>query len=471
MAQLEKFLQSPFFDVPEEAVALFGLLRPAYPHFKDNLPADEILFEGIFPGRAYRAELLNTAYHSLLSAVKNCLAHTRLAQDTLLSKRLFMQQSLELGMVDHFQKSGEDLLKTLETSIGQPIGMAPNRTDLRRGHYLLFCTFSELFLYDTAEKLEVSTERLQAAIEALNLHFILNRLFLAVEMENRQQFLDESASLPFQQELELLALKHFAHNNKEIQLYLEVLQLFRNRPDTGHLQSAKDNLLACLTGINAFDANTLLALHINLFLRLGKTTGVNFLDDIIQLYEQGLTTGLIPGTAHFPSEIFINIANAYSQAARFEKGRQFIGQYQERLHPTEKLHIVPLCTAYLLFYEGKFQDAFDQFNLVELGHISFRYALVARPLFLRCLFEIWAGQPSPREDRISPAIDAFRQFFRRNKILKATEKRRYIDFASILGSIVKYGATGWPNDRTKERLLQKCQTSPFPYAMFGCIEK
>lgn len=471
MEQLEKFLRSPFFDVPAEAVVLFGLLQPSYPHFKDDLPTAEVLFESIFPGKEYRAELLNTAFHTLFLAVKNYLAHTRLAQDTLLSKRLFMQQTLELGMMDHFQKSGGELLKKLETSIGQPIGTYHGRTDLRRGQYLRFCAHSELFLYGSPEKYAVSTEQLQSAIEALDLHFILNRLFLAIEMENRQQFLDESASLPFQQELELFAQRHIAPVNNETKLYLEVLQLFRHQPDIKLIRAAKDNLLASLTNINAFDAQTLLGLHINQLLRLGKSTGVICLDDIIQLYEQGLATGLIPGSARFPSGTFINIANAYSQASKFADGRRFILRYQERLHPPEKLHIVSLCTAYLLFYEGKFQEAFDQFNLVELGHISFRHALVARPLFLRCLFEIWVDQAPPREDRISPAIDAFRQFFRRNKILNAKEKKRYIDFAAILSSIVKYGATGWPNERAKERLLKKCQSSPFPYAHTWLQEK
>ena len=464
-----KYLHSPFFHPPPVAVKLFENICDLHPSWAGDLSHSEKLFAALYPGKAFSPNRLGRAFHELFAAAKSFLAHYELASDGLLSERLFMRRATWMHDRSFFEKSQQTLLTALNApdKEGQKLSghalrlkNGIRKDDLHKPYALRFEILSENYLNPNLDKLQPSIRMLPEVSAALDLHFVLWRLFLSCELSSRRKFLNEDLHLPFQAEVEAQAEK-LAPVYPEVKAYLQLLSLIRGAPDRVLFRQLEEGLPSLSPDV----AKAILMFLINCAIKLSNDQGKVYYGHLVNLYLYGIKSGLLLEKGKLPTSTFINASNAFAMAGMSGGGHSFINQQQGLLIDSQRRDTVSLCRAYLLFHEGEHTKALQQTELVCLSRLSLRHSLIARPLLIRCLFEAWAVRRSARSDYLMANIDSFRKYIVRNKILSPRERQRYARFCAILNSIVKHASQRKQvSQRVRNTLGKKINSEPRPFA-------
>ncbi len=477
MLKLQRYLYSPFFEVSEDVIQLFGAIELAHPAFSKKMPRDEFLFKAAYPGEPFSQQKLNKLFHKLYRHTRYFLAHQALKEDAFITHLSALKKVRSLKDDSHFETLTTELLDALDHLkahnkgkgyIGELVRSLKGNLAHEVAYYEYFL-LAEQYLHISTPKFRSDLELLPRAIEALDRHFIYNRLFLACEAENRRQFINQSFDLMFEDVVESYARKRFADKDFVIEFYLNLLRLFRNRHDDGLFKNMMGSFIDRLPNIDRKLARALLVFLVNYANQVFKNGESGYIKHIHQLYQAAHREGLLFEDNQITELKFTNVVIASALTGNFEAGYQFINDADTKLPRSSRQRTISICKAFLLFHQKEFLQAQDLLIVLPVGPLY--QELISRPLMLRCFYELWEPTPKESHEHILSGIAAFRRYLERSQDLSESHRQLYYKFIFLLRKMIKYLARGQSKPSAKQRLLEQLQTAPHPIAKDWLLQK
>gem|GEM_PF-3544789 len=296
---------------------------------------------------------------------------------------------------------------------------------------------------------------LKAIHKHLDLGFVMAKLHYACEVKMVQLVRGESFPIELLDKI-LASIKDNAYfSNPIIQFYQDILNLIE-QPTLESYQLLKQKWLELMPLFNKDLQHHLFIIMLNL---AWFSSNEHRTEEMFQLYEFGLTTGLLTihrkiGTSHFN-----NIVDLGSSLGKFSEIRSFVIKYSPHLDVSEDKteNIKTLYEAFILFGEGKHEESLKQSIFLEFNDVS--YGLRAYLLMLKCLYE---SKKSKGFKEIEMRAEAFKQYLQRKfkqGMLNKQTKQENLNFIKLIRLLPLASASRFANINQQD-LLKKLQGMP-----------
>ncbi len=113
--EMEKFVNSPFFNTSEQLKEFWKLLKNDYPDF-NNLSKEKI-FEHFYKSEEYKDKKVRDILSRMLELCREFITHAELQKNSFLKNKLQMKRYTELYLVNHYNSRKKEIEKYLNNKI------------------------------------------------------------------------------------------------------------------------------------------------------------------------------------------------------------------------------------------------------------------------------------------------------------------------------------------------------------------
>lgn len=415
--QFYPFLRSAYFTQSKDVVKLFEWLRKFYPNFNAKQLNKGTLFQKLFPKQIYSDVKIRNLFTKLNKILESYLIQKYYEQNAYEKKKLLTQIYGRRNYYTEFKKGTTQLLTELEA---QPYRDANYYFD----RYLLE---KEYYLHLGTPKHGNIAKTLKGALENLGYFFCLERLFLGIDLKNRENiFSEEHNFTPNTYQVTL------PNNNNLAQQFQQSFQLLAKQDDDVFLQ-LYGFFLKDLENIRPYYSKVIFVILLNVAFRKTKENEPLFLDKLFQLYKIGSAKGLLLEDGKIPLAFFFNAVLISGKLKRFEWGEQFIEQYQKHLViDKEKEIIIQLAISNIRFQQEEYEEVISL--LATLNLFNIRFELNIRTLLLRTYFQLFLINDSYYFLLINQC-KAFEKLLQRDKTIDIAKKKGNKQFLKTVEEI------------------------------------
>ena len=448
LKQLDKFMQSEYFQPNTRAYQLYQLLRKAHPNFDSKAIEKEMLFKKIFGKKEFNAGLLRNVASDLIAAMENFLAIESLKKDVLLQKRLARQSYISKKLfaeAEHNLKTTEVILSKRKKKV---------ESEYFQFDYLqLYDWFSLSFL----EKYQGNLFKLyrkkdiQEVIGKLDNYTLLEYSLLVSEMTNSYRAHNKPYNAKFHVERIKLMLTHKEFLHPIIEYRLEhCLMLLTNskdlykkvRKDFEQLESEMDDSLriACLVELHSFAS---------MFGWKGDKFFLNEVDELLGLREK--LNLIIDDNGNINPIAFNNLVFRKINRDELNNALQFIKTYTPHLPEVNRTDTLNLSYAAVAFYKKDYSGALAILSTTQKPF--FTSEIIYRRLQIKCYYELgeWNSLVNMLENsrkfvennttKISPyVIESFKKFIEIVQLLHKNHLKRATAHQKKISTIINSGA-------------------------------
>ncbi len=381
----------------------------------------------------------------LLSSVTKLLStfliNQEISQDEQISESLLQKQYLRRGLKGLFESSHETTQSNLLSAPERDFYF--HQTQLKLSHHAYYHATNKYKERDILMGLKTIHKN-------LDIGFVMAKLHYACEVKMVHLVRGESFTIELLDEILHTINNNQYFNHPIIKLYTEILSLME-QPEVENYHRLKKNWLEISDLFSKELQQQLFTIMLNLswFSCTDNRTA-----EMYQLYELGLTSGVLITEGKIDSSHFNNIIDLGSSLNQFSSVRQFIDNFSPFLDvKDDKMeNIKTLYEAFLLFGEGKHEDALRQSIFLEFNDVS--YGLRAYLLMLKCLYE---SKKSKGFKEIEMRCEAFKQYLQRKfkqAIINKQIKQENLNFIKIIRLLPLASASRFASINQKD-LLKK----------------
>lgn len=427
--KLGEMVHSPYFNKSEKCKRLYELVKPFYPHFKDEKITKEWLFFSLFPEKKKMTSTLNTLMSQLEDMAEEHLIYQELNDRFLYKKHLLMKCQLKKGLYRQYQSQYKETIKRFANIKKRDSTNFLEQFLIYSGHHK--------YLRTTGGRDKIKSPT--SLSKYLDSYYWIQKLTLACEIEAHHDI----SSLKNSKENELIELS--IHENKDVLRLNEkfpqdhLSQLFRKLLRS--IQQPQDEKLF----------NEFLTLFINTDVKAVDKTeydeffvhSINYCIDriiegkgeyrnkLFELYKLTVDFELIYENGYLNLNRVKNIISCAVQVGELEWAKEFLENYKHEIHPDQYNSAYHFYMATIYFYSKQYDDAIQNLHRIQID-IDKYYFLNRSTLLLRCYYE--GKAPVAFEN----TCKTFRANIKRNKKLTTKEKKSYDNFARIAYFIHQY---------------------------------
>lgn len=291
-------------------------------------------------------------------------------------------------------------------------------------------------------------EHLLRQADALDLSFALDKLRMMVVMlsrnalavvqaDERPRWLNEVRNWCREEQL----FRQFP----PVQVYLSALDLVEN-PESRHFETLREALERHDRLFPPEEQTALYQLALNYCIRRINDGFSAAYTDALTLYRTMLDRGLLLRQGRLSQWTYKNITAAGLRSGAFAWTENFLHQYRDTLHPSERENAFAYNLAELCFEKQDFAGALRALQNVEFT--DFTYQLGAKTLQLKCFYALGEWEA------LTALLDSTRQLLRRNRSLSAFGKTTNLNFLRLLRQI-KYWKQNQLLQPTRRRQLER----------------
>lgn len=421
MKNLRAFLSTPTHYSGKVILALFDALAAFHPQFIDTRLTAENIYTKVFPGEAFDHQKLKKRMSDLVRLTYQFMAHEAIAEDAYLEHQLIASYL------------GRRSFDRLESYVG--LQRKQMETEGERGaawfrHYYQLSNM--VYHHPEFEKLPPKGIDLTGVSQSLDKWFALEKLMHASEAIDMECFTQHKAEVQMLNVAEEWLEKE--QPNEPIFLVLKKTLLLLKTGKEKCFQSAKSAYLVHYDRMASTECSIIFQLLLNHSARQYRNvSSAQWLNEIFELLQFGLQKGLLVFNGKMREGTFTNISNTSVLVGKYTWADDFIAKYQDHLDENIRREVVSLALAFLHFHQKEFEKAYDKL-MPPKSFVSLRHRLVARPLIVRCLFEMQLEDKNYSSLFISE-LKSFEKFIRSNKSMNANHKIPYLNFIKILRQV------------------------------------
>lgn len=432
------YLNSPLYNKNERVVALFLIIRKAYPKYQASFLDKDRVAKQLYPKQDNAALQLRKLMTQLSKLLKHFLSLQQLEKHPMYQQHLLLEACLDRGLFSSLDK----LFKPLKNSFGQYGG------DMHDDYYRYFLMYDYYMFIHTLNNRTIKTT-IQDIVYQFDVAYVLNKLRYCCGIFNRQLIFKEAiVELGIDELLSTIKKNNFLQI-PVIEWYHACLQIFLHKEDDLKYQLLLDVFRVNSDQVSKKDKYNVFSLTNNYCLFRIRNGELTYWRESFAIYQLMLTEELLTQKGYMMKQTFENICRTAARLGKFEWGTAFIQQYSSYLREAEKKNVLLSCKGVLAFYEQRYHQALQLFIKVEFqgfsGHINNEMFLI------KCYYELTDYA------LIEYRLESLRQFMKRNKAVSDSKKESYRNFINFMKRLLRVvmQKKGRMLPKTVENRLQK----------------
>lgn len=405
------YVNSPYFNQHKKTKTL---LQYIYRHLEKNEQKLDrhLTFQKLFPGEPFSEQLL----FNTMSSLKKLL-HSFLAQQQYES-RPFTE---ELYLLEYaYYHNQFDLLTNRAKHLDRQLSNYPFRDS---DHYhARFRYLNTMAYYQVHHEDRSKTELLQALNDKLDRYYILEKLRHSCQLVTNELLINSQFEFSFLDEVLAYYRKEQDRFSEDlsIHLYYTILMSLREDENPTHYQELKHLLKEKISHFSPREQSDLYSYANNFCVRQINKGYRDFQKELFELYQEGLTNGLIFTNGLLNEWNYKNITVLGCILGEFEWTERFLETYKERLPEKPRENSYNYNMAHLNYSKRNYSEALDHLLLVRFSDV--KYHLNYNNLLLATYYAL-----GDTEALIS-LLDTFRIYVIRNRKMTVDLKKQYTNF-------------------------------------------
>ena len=419
--RFNEFISSPYFNKNKNVIKLFGVIRKAYPDFKQEKIARENVFFKISPGKKYNGNTLRVLIHLLYENARKFLAYSPIEKDIITYKQELVS---ELFKRELYNESIKEIDKTISEI---------EKTDIRDQNYFLYKYSFEDYKLHCLRKMKqekyekyITKSSIETPFKNLTYSFFLNLLsYYSMALNHNKIYKIDIDTVHFEKLFSCFDYKLF-NDSPLIQIHYNIIMIVKTN-DEKYFYRVK-NLVQKLE--KSLDPVGLHSAYINMQnFCLGKITAgeKRFRRELFEIMKLNLEKKIHKYEPHMHQNFYKNVLRTAAELKEFEWANDFIESYKNELHPDIKEAVYFYCKAFLEAEKNNLEKSLDYLSTSKTDDILLKTDL--KLLQARIYYELNCY------DVLSSAIDSIRHFLKGNKFIPENKKIRFTTFINFLSSL------------------------------------
>lgn len=405
------YVNSPYFNQHSKTKEL---LRYIYRHIdKNEKKLDrQVTFQKLFPGETYSEQLI----FNTMSSLKKLL-HSFLAQQQY-ENRPFTE---ELYLLEYAYYNNQfDLLTNRAKHLDRQLNNAPHKDS--EHYHARFRYLNTMAYYQVHHEDRSKTELLQALNDRLDRYYILEKLRHSCQLVTNQILINSQFEYSFLEEV----LSHYRNERERfaddlsIHLYYTILMSLREDETPEHYQELKFLLKERIGHFSEREKSDLYSYANNYCVRQINKGYRDFQKELFELYQEGLSNGLILTNGLLNEWNYKNITVLGCILGEFEWTENFLESFKERLPEKPRENSYNYNMAHLNYSKHNYSEALDHLLLVRFSDV--KYHLNYNNLLLATYYAL------NDTEALMSLIDTFRIYVIRNRKMTVDLKKQYTNF-------------------------------------------
>jgi hypothetical protein len=353
----------------------------------------------VFREEDYQELRLNNVISDLLQRLYDFLAYLQYESDGLLQRRHLIAELLDREIPAHVERNARRYRQ-----------LRDQRPARSYEHYLEEHQFCELLdRYSLTKGRRGYDENLQHKSDALDRHYLINKLRMACDMASRNIVVSAAYECRFLED----HLRHCETGGQllrelpPLRIYYITYRMLTNEAAEPYYRELRGLLEEHLALFPSRELNILYRYVLNYCVRQINTGRSHYYREILDVYRLLLDRELIFENGYLTQWSYINIIAAGIRLGEYDWTEAFIHRYRERLHPAERDNVFIYNLAAFYFEKQDYQRALQQLHDVEFTDTS--YHLGAKIIQLKSYYEL------DEEEAFFSLLEAFKKYVLRNR--------------------------------------------------------
>lgn len=439
-----KFLESPYYNTNEKVIKLFEDLKTYHPIFESEELERDLVAHRLFPEWTKNTyKKLSHVMSDLSQLLDQFFALQITEKDTLEHHQSLLKAYKQRGGDWFFNHTANELEKHLEQA-------SERNTNYYYHQYRLN---HERYTHTATERIRTGIESLEKTIQNLDYFYFSMKLRYSSEVRFRELYLSEKSDLVLLNEILKISKRPIFEKEGFIQIFSTIVRLYqsRDRVDYDMLKSLTIKHFKQFNETEKFDMLTMANNFCIMEYNQGKT---EYLTEIFEWYEYGLTQAAWTSDGHIDHKAFDNIVNVACRLKKSDWTVQFIQKYAKYLRDEVRESVKTMAWCHLEFSRNDFEAILEHLRDVEF--VDIRYSLTAKTFQLISYYEL-----SGYEVVFYDACSSFAKYCRRNTVIGKQSKELNLNFVHFIKKL--YQAKHQQTE-TKKNLLEKLANTSLPFS-------
>lgn len=424
------FLQSPFFNRSKGLLRFHRYLTRFRPGLDSPKLSKQSVFHFVYDDQAdYQESKVSDLMYKMKRLAEEFLVHHELkTHPTWQKQQLAGVLSRREGSYSHFRKASKEAIRKTNK---QP-------ESLENLWALLWLHHLEHHHPESKPELNRPVDHLLRSMEKLDRLYRYAKFRYSSELIARQQFLQEELNILLLDAC-LSTMKEEPQEKTLLALHYRVVKLSKAESADEAYHQAKDLFLRLSEKekIGPIEKPSVFLILLNYCIRQTNSGRTDWRKELFECHKLGLDKKIIPIGGTLPKSTFLNIAINAAVLHEFDYTRKFIKGYCAFLHPKEQEEALLLSKAYLLFHEGKYQDA--KALLIQAPYHSQDFKMRSHSILVRCHYEWYLENDSFEvEEILRSSINKFRNYLKNDCKWADSKKNYYFNFLDVFSTLVRY---------------------------------
>ncbi len=414
------FVRSPYFNQHEKTTELLEIILANIGKKNTKKLEKEAVFKKLFPKDKFDEQQI----HNLMSYLKklyNKFTAIQCLEEQEYEEQLFLlEAATKNNQADFLKNRSKQLQKQLKKNSNTDSSFL----------YANYRMYKILGYYITEYEDRADSEVLQKMMDNFNYYFIAEMLENCCHLRANMIMLNSSYHFHFLDELLQYLEKNWSVYRQipSIELYYTILMSLIHEENDQHYDDLKyilDNKTHLLSTKEGHDSYRF---AYNYCIRKINSGDSAYQEELFNLYNTGLETGLIFQNGVLSEWDYKNIATLGCSFKKFEWTKDFIETYNSKLMPNRQENAYKFNMANLYYNQKEYNKTLEL--LLDVDFPDVKYNLTTNFLILRTFYAM-----NNTESSLS-RIEAFRIYVMRNKRMTTDQKRGYTNLLRFAKKLV-----------------------------------
>ncbi len=432
-ALFNKFISSDFVTENDKLPLLYRYIVENRLWEEKEEDDKQQVFDYLYPSKDYNDAALRKLMSELLQKLEMFIAYQDLQVDPYKVRKqvlnFYRANNLHKHFFHHFRVLEKDLLNIEGSS-----------ADYYLLQHDLFHEFNEMV---NSELNRTQTRRLQEQADSLDLFYILKKLQSSNTIFSHQQISSAEYKLDFLEGIIHVLEESDYLNIPIVNMYYTVLKINMRQDDEMFFQKLEQLLQENFDKISPNYGNELYAYAFNYCVQQINTGKLDYLQNLFQLYQQGLGNGIMVEEGFISPWNYKNVVTLGLRLKEYDWVYEFIHDYKKKIGGSEPKNAYTFNLARYYFSIQKYKKVLELLQMVEYSDVF--YKLDSKALLLKSYYE------TEEIDALFSLTESFKQLLRRRKLISDRHRTNYLNLIRLLKRLIKIN----PRDKKKLKDLRE----------------
>jgi len=419
-----KFASSSFFNVNQQVIHLFNILKPFHSEYNEKEISKKIVFEKLFNGINFDEPKLRYVMTDLTKLLEDFLSYQEYNKQPIGKKHFLLKTLNDRNLDKYFKQHLEEAYKIQQNNPHRDVPYYYNEVILNE----------EAYAYTSLKDNRAIDSSLQNLVDNIDIHYLSRKLKYACEMINRQNVLSVNYDLKFLEKT-VEFLKQYSYEDvPSIAIYFQILLTLQERDNESHYKKLKKLLGLHINKFPKQELRGIYAFAQNYCIRKINTGDTDYLKELFENYKILLEKEIIFEGRYLAQFDFKNIVTVALRLGEFNWVEAFIHKYSANLHLEFKKNAINYNLANLYYATKDYSKALKLLLSVEFTDVY--YHLDSKALLLKTYYELEEIEP------LLSLIDTFKVYLSRNKMISPYQQTIYNNLIKFVKKLtkIKYGS-------------------------------